>query len=181
MTADTAQPSALEWDDELDGEQRRAEEPTELFITFRLGREWYGLPIAAVREVVPAAAVTELPSAPGHILGVLNLRGTIVPVIDPKRVFGLPPTEATDRCRIVVIESVEARTGLWVDEVGEVATVPRSQLEPPLDTIEAPQAQFLSHTCRFGDRLLAIPKAEKLLGSASAATVAEHRIEERLR
>lgn len=170
MPTDTPQSSALQWDYESDDEQRRTEEPVEQFITFRLGREWYGLPITAVREVVPAGAVTKLPSAPAHILGVLNLRGILVPVTDPKRVFGLPPTEATDRGRIVIIESPEARAGLWVDEVGEVATVPRSQLEPPLATLAASQAAFLLHTCRLGDRLLAIPKADKLLGSTQATS-----------
>jgi purine-binding chemotaxis protein CheW len=156
--------AGTETDEALYGEERAAEEPTAQFCSFRLGAEWYGIPIARVREVVRVGQIAFLPSAPPHVAGIINLRGSIVSVTDPKRLFGLPPTPRTSQNRIVVIEHGAVETGLLLDEVGEVVTVPHSALEPPLVTFEPSQTDYIEHVCRRGDRLLAVLRAEKLLG-----------------
>ena len=156
-------------DEDLYGEERKAEEPVELFVPFRLGLEWYGVPIRSVREVLRAGQMTFLPSAPPHIAGIVNLRGNILSVTDPKRLLGVPPTPLTEQSRIVVVETDIAETGLVVDEVGEVVAIPLSHLEPPLDTLEPERANYLTHTCRWGERLMAILRVEKLLGMADAS------------
>src|SRR5688572_31078082 len=117
------QGTGTETDEALYGEERGAEEPTEQFCSFRLGAEWYGIPIARVREVVRVGQIAFLPSAPPHVAGIINLRGSIVSVTDPKRLFGLSQVPVNDQHRIVVIETDTAETGLLVDEVGEVLVV----------------------------------------------------------
>ncbi len=173
MTAGEVQALGVQSPDADFDEDRVVEEPTERFVCFRLGTEWYGIPIVSAREVVHAGQIAHLPSAPAYVVGLMNLRGSIVCVADPKRIFGLPPTDASDSCRVVVIESGNARAGLLVDEAGGVVEVTISRLEPPLATLEPSQAAFIEHTCRAGDRLLAILKAEPLLQAASAGGVIE--------
>ena len=159
--------------DDLFGEAVAAEEPTEQFVTFRLGPEWYAVPIAQVREVVRCGQISYLPSAPPHVAGVINLRGNIITVTDPKRLFGQSSPALTGQHRVVVIETAAAETGLLVDEVGEVAAVALSQLEPPLVTIEPAQAVFVAHTCRWENRLLAILKGDKLVAVGGPVPLAE--------
>ena len=160
-------------DGELYEDEPHAEEATEQFVSFRLGDEWYAVAIVSVREIVRASQIALLPSAPAHIVGVTNLRGNIISVTDPKRLFGLEATPASPLQRIVVVESATAETGLLVDEMGEVVTVATSQLEPPLATFDAAEAGFMEHTCRWGERLLAVLKTEKLLTPAGQTSLIE--------
>ena len=155
-------------DEDLYGAEGRAEEPTEQLVSFRLGTEWYGIRIASVREVVRVGRMTYLTSAPAHVAGIVNLRGNIVSVTDPARIFGLPPTPLTDQSRLLVIETQAAQTGLLVDEVAEVVTVPLSRLEPPLSTLDSERAGYIEHTCRWGERLMAILQVETLMGLAES-------------
>src|SRR6185295_4909403 len=67
------------------------------YLTFMLGREEYGLPVLKVREIIKALEVTRVPQVPDHVLGVVNLRGRVIPVIDLRRKFGLPVQPATER------------------------------------------------------------------------------------
>lgn len=154
-------------------EEHAVEEATEQFLSFRLGTEWYGLSIRDAREVIRPSAITYLPSAPAQVAGVINLRGDVVSVTDPKRIFGLPAIDATESRRIVLIESGAAKTGLLVDEMGGVINVPVSRLEPPLATLEPAQAVFIQHTCRVENRLLAILKAESLVTALTQGQAAE--------
>jgi purine-binding chemotaxis protein CheW len=160
-------------DEELYGDELHVEEPTEQFVSFRLGDEWYAVAIVCVREIVRASQIAFLPSAPAHIVGVTNLRGNIISVTDPKRLFGLGAAPASRQQRIVVVESATAETGLLVDEMGEIVTVATSLLEPPLATFDAAESGFMEHTCRWGERLLAVLKTEKLLTAAGQTLLAE--------
>lgn len=164
LVNETAQPQSA---DDLYDEPQTAAEATEQFVSFRLSDEWYAVNLRAVREIVKVSQIAFLPSAPAHIAGAINLRGNIVSVTDPKRLFGLPAAAATPRSRIVVIENATAETGLLVDEVGVVLTLPVNQLEPPLATLDLSQTAYLQHVCRSEDRLLGILHADKLLGTAS--------------
>ena len=156
-------------DEDLYGEERNVEEPVEQFIPFRLGAEWYSVSITKIREVLRAGQITYLPSAPSHIAGIINRRGNILSVTDPKRLFGVPPSPRTEQNRIVVVEAQGTETGLLVDEVEEVVAVPLSHLESPLSTLDPERAAYLEHTCRSGERLMAILRVEKLLGMADAS------------
>jgi purine-binding chemotaxis protein CheW len=100
----------------------------EQFLVFRLGEEEFGLPVAAVREVVAMpATLTRLPRAPAFVAGLMNLRGRVVPVIDQRRRFAVPG-EPTTRRRVIVAALDELEAGFVVDGVSEVLRVPTSQL-----------------------------------------------------
>ncbi len=160
----TTKPTA----DDLFEQQGGVEEATAQFVSFRLANEWYALDIARVREVVRCSRLTYLPAAPAHIAGAVNLRGNIVSVTDARRLFGMTAAALTAHSRIVVVESGHLETGLLVDEMGQVLTVPVSQLEPPLVTLDAARAAYMEHVFRFGGRLMAVLRPEKLLSATEA-------------
>jgi purine-binding chemotaxis protein CheW len=103
------------------------------YLTFMLGSEEYGVPVLKVREIIKALDVTRVPQAPEHVLGVVNLRGRVIPVVDLRRKFGLPLQPATDRTCIVVADVTLAATtammGVVVDSVSEVLTVSAEEIE----------------------------------------------------
>jgi purine-binding chemotaxis protein CheW len=107
------------------------------FLVFRLGSDEFGLPIDAVDEVgeVPEK-VTRLPKTPKFLEGVVNLRGDVLPVVDQRRRFDMPPLAEADRRRLVVVRSDGQRAGLIVDGVSDVLRVPAGAVEPAPDLTE---------------------------------------------
>lgn len=106
----------------------------EQFVIFRLADEEYGVPIDAVHEIVRVPEqLTHVPRTPRFIEGVVNLRGTVLPVVDQRRRFQLPDTERNDRQRIMVFMIDSVRTGFIVDSVSEVLKIPRSAIAPAPD------------------------------------------------
>ncbi len=112
----------------------RAGKGEQIFLVFRLGKDEFGLPIDAVDEVgeVPEK-ITRLPKTPKFLEGVVNLRGDVLPVVDQRRRFELPPTAAAERRRLVVVRTEGHRAGLIVDGVSDVLRVPRDSVEPAPD------------------------------------------------
>ena len=144
-------------------EKVELKEETFQLVSFRLAREWYGVEITKVKEVIRAEKITYLPSIPAYIAGIVNLRGNILSVTDLKMIFGLPHEELTERTRIVAIESGVLETGLLVDEVGEAIEVPISKIEPTLPTIAPEMEGYIEGQCRVDDKLIALLNVEKVL------------------
>jgi purine-binding chemotaxis protein CheW len=101
------------------------------YLTFHIGTEDYGISIAHVTEIIGIQSITEIPEMPDFIKGVINLRGKVIPVMDVRIRFKLPPREYDERTCIVVVEIEETSVGLVVDTVNEVADIPEDQIEPP--------------------------------------------------
>src|SRR2546430_14108544 len=99
------------------------------YLTFRLGEEEYGVPILAVHEIKGQSAITPLPNAPPCIPGVMNLRGTIVPVVDLRTKFGLPEVEHS-RFTVIVLVVVGAKiVGMRVDAVTDVVSLAPAEIQ----------------------------------------------------
>ena len=107
------------------------------FLVFRLGKDEFGLPIDAVDEVgeVPQK-IARLPKTPKFLEGVVNLRGDVLPVVDQRRRFDMPPADELERRRLVVVRTERHRAGLIVDGVSDVLRVPKDSVEPPPDLTE---------------------------------------------
>lgn len=105
------------------------------FLTFKLGDEVFAVEVARVREILDVTTITKVPQTPEFMRGVINLRGGVVPVIDLRLKFGMPPTERTvNTCIIVVEVNVGGETvvlGTLADSVQEVFDLEGSQIEPP--------------------------------------------------
>jgi purine-binding chemotaxis protein CheW len=114
---------AKEVDDNLDDDEQ--------VVVFRLDKEEFGAPIASVQEIVRVPEeLVRVPQAPSFVEGVINLRGTVLPVIDLRLRLGLKQVERTDRQRIMVFLISDVRTGFIVDQVAEVLKIPKSAIEP---------------------------------------------------
>jgi purine-binding chemotaxis protein CheW len=94
------------------------------YLTFRLDSQEYGLPIIEVQEIKGWTSMTPVPNSPSHMLGVLNLRGTIIPVIDLRTRFGLPLKEHDEFTVIMVVSMGKRLAGLVVDSVSDVISAP---------------------------------------------------------
>lgn len=105
------------------------------YLTFRLAKETFAVDVAKVREILDFVAITKVPQTPVFMRGVINLRGSVVPVVDMKLKFGMEPTEKTVNTCIIVLEvSIENETtivGALADSVQEVVELDPSQIEPP--------------------------------------------------
>jgi len=135
------------------------------WVTFRLGDEIYGIDVLQVQEVLRITEISPVPGAPNHVLGIINLRGNVVTVIDARNRFGLPPKETDDASRIVVVDAYEKVVGLLVDNVSEVAYVPNSQIElaPNVGTDDG--NKFVSGVSNRDGELLIMVDLAKLINS----------------
>ena len=123
-------------DDNLDDDEQ--------VVIFRLDKEEFGAPIASVQEIVRVPEqLIRVPKAPSFVEGVINLRGTVLPVIDLRLRLGLKPVERTDRQRIMVFLISDVRTGFIVDQVAEVLRIPKTAIETA-PQLSAEQSQLLS-------------------------------------
>ena len=100
------------------------------YLTFRIASEDYGIAIVNVTEIIGIQSITEIPEMADYIKGVINLRGKVIPVMDIRLRFKLPPREYDERTCIVVVEIDGTSVGLVVDTVNEVADIPEEQVEP---------------------------------------------------
>jgi purine-binding chemotaxis protein CheW len=98
--------------------------------TFRVGGEDYAVDIMRVREIINPLPVTPVPRAPAFIEGVIRLRSEVIPVVDVRKRFGLPPAPATRKTKFLVVRIGGRRLALVVDEVTEVVRLPRSEIRP---------------------------------------------------
>jgi purine-binding chemotaxis protein CheW len=100
------------------------------YLTFQVGEEEYGVEILRVREIIGMQPITPVPGSPAHVIGVINLRGNIIPVMSMRERFGMGASEAHPHNVIIVIENGAAHIGIAVDRVREVASFVDADIEP---------------------------------------------------
>jgi purine-binding chemotaxis protein CheW len=124
-------------------------------VVFRLEHTSYAVDIAAVSEIVRPQVLTEVPHPPPCVLGVINLRGSIIPVIDLRQRCGLPSVEQTRDTRIVVVQSEGRSVGLQVDAVSEVIVLPAEAIVSAVGLVRgAESANLLQGVARLEERLI---------------------------
>ena len=112
-------------------------------LEFRLAQERYALETRYVREVYPLKDLTPLPCTPAFVLGIVNVRGRILPVIDLKKFFDLPEQGVTDLHRIILIEGNEMAFGLLADAVEGMRSISADNLQPSLPTLTGIRSEYL--------------------------------------
>ena len=109
-------------------EQNTAQGRRERYLTFFLGEEQYGIAIDRIKEIIALMKVTYVPKTPEYMKGVINLRGSIIPVVDTRTRFGMEPQEETMHTAIIIVEVDKVNVGFIVDRVEEVASIDSSNL-----------------------------------------------------
>jgi len=139
--------------------------PSGQLVTFTLDDVEFGLDIAKIQEIVQRSAITPVPGAPSFIIGVLNLRGQIIPVIDTRLRFHLQPTEVTSKTRIIVISLSGQSTGLQVDAVAEVVKLDDFSLRETPPLVAGVRSDYLAGMVQAGNRLITLIETGKILDS----------------
>jgi purine-binding chemotaxis protein CheW len=133
------------------------------WVTYRLDEETYGINVMQVQEVLRHTEIAPVPGAPDYVLGIINLRGNVVTVIDTRARFGLPPTEITDNTRIVIIEADEHVVGILVDSVAEVVYLRSSEIDSAPNVGTEESAKFIQGVSNRDNELLILVDLNKLL------------------
>ncbi|WP_019613237.1 chemotaxis protein CheW [Psychromonas ossibalaenae] len=148
-----------------DGKTSDSSSDDEIFqrVTFQLENETYGINVMQVQEILRYTEIAAVPGAPDYVLGIINLRGNVVTVIDTRSRFGLMPADITDNSRIVIIEAEKQVIGILVDSVAEVVYLKKSEMEvaPHVGTEES--SQFIQGVTNRDDGLLILVDLNKLL------------------
>lgn len=133
------------------------------WVTFQLEEETYGVNVMQVREVLRYTEIAPVPGSPDYVLGIINLRGNVVTVIDTRSRFGLMQGEITDNTRIIVIESERQVIGILVDSVAEVVYLRSSEIDitPSVGTEES--SKFIQGVSNRDGKLLILVDLNKLL------------------
>ncbi len=146
------------------GADKSAAESSEQYLTFMLAGEEYGVDILRVQEIKGYSAITPIPNTPPHVKGVMNLRGTVVPVVDLRVKFGMERAEY-DRFTVVIVVTVGARVvGLVVDAVSDVLSVPLSEIVPPPEMGSDVDTTFLTGMVKSPERLTALLAIDHIVG-----------------
>ena len=116
-----------------------------------------------VQEVLRYSEIAPVPGAPTYVLGIINLRGNVVTVIDTRHRFGLDSGELTDNTRIVIIEADSHVVGILVDSVAEVVYLRQSEVETPPNVGNEESAKFIQGVCHKNDELLILIELDKLM------------------
>ena len=137
-------------------------------VVVRVASELYGIDITAVQEIIRVPAITRVPNTPGTTLGVTNLRGRIVPVMDLRVLLGAEVAEATIASRVVIINLPEGDIGLWVDGVSEVLEVHAEDVDPSSTIDWLADATILRGVVKLEGRLVGLLDIERLLADGAA-------------
>jgi len=137
-------------------------------IVFKLGPEEYGLDILRVQEIKRLMKITRVPSTPQFIKGVINLRGSVLPVIDLRTRLELTENELTDAARIIVVLVNENIVGFIVDEVVEVTTMSRENVESVNSLSNGISAEYFSGIAKAENRLFILLNPENIVNTTQA-------------
>ena len=142
----------------------QANDPITQWVTFFLENEKYGVQVMQVQEVLRISDIAPVPGAPDYVMGIINLRGNVVTVIDTRKRFKLPEKESDDSTRIVIIETEnEQVVGILVDSVAEVAELRTSEIESAPNLGNEDSSRFIQGVCNKENELLILVDVERLL------------------
>lgn len=126
---------------------------SERFLSFFLGKEEYGIPLLSVREVIAMPEITPIPFTPSHFLGIMNLRGQVISIIDLRTKFNIKPTQ-TSETAVVICDLGALSLGIVVDSVNAVIAPADGELSPKPDIQSNKASDYITGVYRKGDRLL---------------------------
>ena len=139
--------------------------------TFRLGDEIYGVNVMQIREVLRHSEITPVPGAPDYVLGIINLRGNVVTVIDTRKRFGLAPGNIDEQARIVIVEVDTQVVGMLVDSVADVTYLKQSEIETTPNIGNEETSKFIQGVCNKNDELLILIELERMIDTSPVVDI----------
>lgn len=135
-----------------------------LHVMFQVGGTEYVVPAADVMQMESFSGATEVPGAPPHVAGVVQLRGEVLPVLDVRARFGLAPQDRSPDARIIVVQRQERRVALLVDRAREVIDLRAEEFREPPELVSAQAAGFVRSIAQREHRVLMLVDLEKVIG-----------------
>ncbi len=146
------------------GSLTQVQDDLQQLVIFTMARETYGVDINSVNEILRVQDITRMPRTPHFVEGIIDLRGKVIPVVDLRKVFWLPPTKATKDTRIIWVNIAGRHVGMIVDEVTEVLRIPRDSIEPPSTAIkDAAGSNYLQGIAKLENSMVILLELERLL------------------
>jgi len=156
---------------------RRADNPILQFVGFRLDGEDYAIAITKIQEIILMKPITRIPQVPSFIEGLINLRGSVIPIVNLRERFGLPRRVLDDETRTIVVNIQDKTVGCIVDAVTQVMRINRDSIQPPPLSVLSVSQQYIAGLAKLEDRLLIILDIDALFDAdqlvpPSSATLA---------
>jgi len=148
-------------------------EQFEQLVIFQLANEYYGVDIGAVNTIIRMQELTAVPQTPHYVEGVINLRGSIIPVIDLRKRFNLAQDATTKSSRIVVVEANGSLVGMIVDAVAETLRISTDMIEPPSCVISSAESEHLRGIAKQDDRLVILLNIDLVMNGKEAQSFAK--------
>lgn len=133
-------------------------------VSFKLGEETYGIEITKIREIILVGEITQIPETPAYVKGLINLRSTVIPVIDLRVRFLLANSELTPESRIMVLNVGSRTIGIVVDSVNEVLRVTPQEISPAPPTVTSSGNEYMTGLVRLKEDLLILLDVDRLFG-----------------
>lgn len=138
-------------------------------LTFKLAQQEYALDIMSVREIRGWTKTTPMPHAPAFMRGVINLRGTVLPVMDLAARLGLPPIETTERNVIIVVKCKDGMTGLLVDAVSDIIALSDEDMQPPPELGNELGVNTIRSLSLIDERMIRVLELENIIAKTESA------------
>jgi purine-binding chemotaxis protein CheW len=140
-------------------------------VSFKLADETYGIEITKIREIILVGEITRVPETPHYIKGLINLRSSVIPVIDLRARFSLCENELSQDSRIMVLNVGRRTIGIVVDSVNEVLRVTQEQISPAPPTVSSFGNQYMTGLVRLAEHLLILLDVDRLFSEETAAAL----------
>lgn len=141
-------------------------------VVFEVANESYGLDIHQVKEIIRVPDITRVPRTPPFVEGVINLRGSVIPVLDLRKRFGFDSRQADDAQRIVVIEMGDQTVGVIVDRVLEVLQVDEAKIDAPSPYVVTVDSEYIAGIAKVDERLIIVLDIDRVLSTGEKDQVA---------
>ena len=143
--------------------QGKEAEEMQQFIGIRLGKEIYGIPIEKTREVARFLQITSIPGTVPQIMGLMNLHGEILCIVDIKILLNIGNAIPTENSQVVVVKTIEGPVGIFCDEIIDIYSVSKKNIETALSTLSSEMGIYIQGQAQVNDGLMGILDIERLL------------------
>ena len=145
----------------------------EKFVVFQIGEGNYAIPLAEVFQIIRYENVTEVPTAPPFVKGVINFGGDVIPVINLRTRFSLPSAEITRKNRVIIVQKTDIRYGVLVDGVREILDLDNDSIAPEAAAVFGMKAEFVRGIAKISETLIVLLDIFKILSTAPEVPIKE--------
>lgn len=155
-------------------QEQSGDEPIKRWVTFILADEVYGVDVMQVKEVLRVTEIAPVPGGPAYVVGIINLRGNVVTIIDTRTRLGLPSRASDHQSRIIVVEWDEQVVGFLVDGISEVENIPLSAIESAPNIGNAQTSRYMEGVFSRGDHLIILVNLAQMVQDDEASVTLVH-------